>query len=134
MAGDRTARTYRLEPLDASGVFLGLGVVQCALLGGGIALGIATLTAGALLPGLSAAILFDGNTAPDAATTAPPWYAASSASNRADSFSTERRCNGEPSARYTNFAERTTLATECSSASVRWSTDSVRTFAPSSAK
>ncbi|HTO01242.1 MAG TPA: hypothetical protein VL068_11260, partial [Microthrixaceae bacterium] len=42
-------RTYRLEPLDSSGIFLGLGALQCALLGSGIALGVATLTAGAPL-------------------------------------------------------------------------------------
>lgn len=57
MASERTERTYRLEPLDASGVFLGLGVVQCALLGGGIALGVATLTAGAPLPIAAAPII-----------------------------------------------------------------------------
>lgn len=50
MATDRTERTYRLELLDTSGIFLGLGLVQCALLGSGIALGVATLTAGVPLP------------------------------------------------------------------------------------
>jgi hypothetical protein len=50
MAGDRIERSYRLEPLDTSGIFLGLGVVQCALLGSGIALSVSTLTAGAPLP------------------------------------------------------------------------------------
>lgn len=49
MASERAERTYRLEPLDSSGIFLGLGVLQCALLGSGIALGVATLTAGAPL-------------------------------------------------------------------------------------
>ena len=58
MAADRTARTYRLEPLDASGVFLGLGIVQCTLLGGGIALAAAVLTAGAPLPVAAAPVLF----------------------------------------------------------------------------
>lgn len=57
MASERTERTYRLEPLDASGIFLGLGVVQCALLGGGIALGVAILTAGAPLPLAAAPII-----------------------------------------------------------------------------
>ena len=37
--------------------------------------------------------------APDAATTAPPCHAASSASNNAEPFNTERRCSGEPSER-----------------------------------
>lgn len=50
MANERTERAYRLEPLDSSGIFLGLGLVQCALLGGGIALGVAILTASAPLP------------------------------------------------------------------------------------
>ena len=46
MASERVERTYRLEPLDSSGVFLGLGVVQCLLLGAGIAVSVSTLTAG----------------------------------------------------------------------------------------
>lgn len=57
MASERTERTYRLEQLDSSGIFLGLGIVQCALLGSGIALGVATLTAGAPLP-IAAAPIF----------------------------------------------------------------------------
>lgn len=47
MATERMERTYRLEPLDGSGVFLGLGVVQCVLLGGGITLAVLAITAGA---------------------------------------------------------------------------------------
>lgn len=39
-------RTYTLEPLDTSGVFLGLGVVQCLLLGSGITLAVLAITAG----------------------------------------------------------------------------------------
>ena len=39
-------RTYRLEPLDTSGVFLGLGIVQCGLLGGGITLAVLAISAG----------------------------------------------------------------------------------------
>jgi hypothetical protein len=39
-------RTYRLEPLDTSGVFLGLGVVQSGLLGGGITLAVVAISAG----------------------------------------------------------------------------------------
>lgn len=45
-----TERTYRLEPLDASGVFLGLGVVQCALVGGGITLAVVSISAGLPMP------------------------------------------------------------------------------------
>jgi hypothetical protein len=45
-----TERTYRLEPLDASGVFLGLGVIQCVLLGVGIGCGVVSLTSGVPLP------------------------------------------------------------------------------------
>lgn len=59
MAAVAEPRTYRLEPLDASGVFLGLGVVQAALLGGGILVAVAAITAGvpvlvAALPALAA--------------------------------------------------------------------------------
>ena len=50
MSAERVDRSYRLEPLDASGIFLGLGLVQCILLGGGIALAVAILSAGAPLP------------------------------------------------------------------------------------
>ncbi|KAA0235930.1 MAG: hypothetical protein EDR02_01895 [Actinobacteria bacterium] len=62
MASERAERTYRLEPLDASGIFLGLGVVQCALLGGGITIAVAALTAGtplalAAVPVLAAAMV-----------------------------------------------------------------------------
>lgn len=41
---------YRLEPLDASGVFLGLGAVQVTLLGGSILLAGVALAAGLPLP------------------------------------------------------------------------------------
>src|SRR3546814_19172941 len=57
MASERTERTYRLEPLDSSGIFLGLTVVQCSLLGAGVALGVASLTAGVPLPIAAAPIL-----------------------------------------------------------------------------
>lgn len=50
MGSDRADRTYRLEPLDTSGVFLGLGLVQCALVGAGITLGVGAVTAGLPLP------------------------------------------------------------------------------------
>lgn len=43
-------RLYRLEPLDASGVFLGLGVVQCALLGTGMLLAVLAISAGLPVP------------------------------------------------------------------------------------
>ena len=57
MASERAGRTYRLEPLDSSGIFLGFGVVQCLLLGGGIVLGVAILTAGVALPIAAAPIV-----------------------------------------------------------------------------
>lgn len=47
MPTERPERRYRLEPLDSSGVFLGLGVIQCALLGGGIISAVLAITAGA---------------------------------------------------------------------------------------
>lgn len=43
---ERSERSYRLEPLDSSGVFLGLGVIQCALLGAGVIVAVAAITAG----------------------------------------------------------------------------------------
>ncbi len=58
MASDRVERTYRLEPLDTSGVFLGLGIVQCVLLGGGITLAVLAITAG--VPVLLAAVKASG--------------------------------------------------------------------------
>ncbi|MEI2815858.1 MAG: hypothetical protein V9E99_05310 [Microthrixaceae bacterium] len=50
MASERAERAYRLEPLDTSGVFLGLGIVQCLLLGGGITLAVLAITAGVPVP------------------------------------------------------------------------------------
>jgi hypothetical protein len=50
VAAERAERTYNLEPLDTSGVFVGLGVVQCGLLGGGITLTVLAITAGAPIP------------------------------------------------------------------------------------
>jgi hypothetical protein len=47
-------RTYRLEPLDTSGVFLGLGMVQCGLIGGAVTLAVAAISAG--VPLLAAAL------------------------------------------------------------------------------
>ncbi len=54
MRAERVERTYRLEPLDTSGIFLGLGIVQCLLLGGGVTLAVLAITAGA--PVLVAAV------------------------------------------------------------------------------
>jgi hypothetical protein len=57
-------RVYRFEPLDTSGVFLGLGVVQCVLLGLALVLGAGLLNAGAppaiaaAVPGISCAACF----------------------------------------------------------------------------
>lgn len=50
MEADQASRTYRLEALDSSGVFLGLGVVQSGLLGAGITLGVLGITAGLQAP------------------------------------------------------------------------------------
>jgi hypothetical protein len=50
MVSERADRAYRLEPLDTSGVFLGLGLVQCAVLGAGITLAVGAVTAGVPLP------------------------------------------------------------------------------------
>ena len=46
VAAERTDRLYRFEPLDTSGVFLGLGIVQCIALGGGLLIGVSAVTAG----------------------------------------------------------------------------------------
>lgn len=50
MGAEREGRTYRLEPLDASGVFLGLGVIQCVVLGAGLTVAVVAATAGLPLP------------------------------------------------------------------------------------
>jgi hypothetical protein len=47
---ERPDRTYRLEPLDSSGVFLGLGVLQCAFLGGGLLVSVGAVTVKAPIP------------------------------------------------------------------------------------
>ncbi len=46
MGAEREERLYRFDPLDRSGIFLGLGVFQCALLGGGLVIAVAAITAG----------------------------------------------------------------------------------------
>lgn len=50
MPAERDGRVYRFEPLDAAGLFLGLGLVQCALLGAGIAAAVGAVTAGLPVP------------------------------------------------------------------------------------
>lgn len=50
MAAERDDRVYRFDPLDSSGVFLGLGIIQCALVGGGLVASVAALTKGLALP------------------------------------------------------------------------------------
>jgi hypothetical protein len=65
VAADRVERTYRLEPLDTSGIFLGLGAVQCLTLGGGITLAVLGITGGvpvivAALPVVLAAFISFG--------------------------------------------------------------------------
>lgn len=50
MASDRRDRVYRFDPADGSGVFLGLGVIQCGLTGGGLVMAVAALTQGVPLP------------------------------------------------------------------------------------
>lgn len=54
MAAERPDRTYRFDPVDSSGIFLGLGAVQCTLLGAGLLAGVGAITAG--LPVLVAAV------------------------------------------------------------------------------
>ena len=46
MAAERESRVYRFEPLDTAGIFLGLGIVQCGLLGVGITAAVGAITAG----------------------------------------------------------------------------------------
>lgn len=50
MPAEPIDRTYHLEPLDTSGVFLGLGIVQCLLLGGAITLAVLAITSGLPVP------------------------------------------------------------------------------------
>lgn len=72
MTPDRDQRLYRFDPLDRSGVFLGLGVIQCAFVGGGLVLAVTALTAGvplviASLPVLSGVAISFGRVGPYAA-------------------------------------------------------------------
>lgn len=59
---DNETRAYRLEPHDTSGLFLGLGAIQCVILGAGITTSVGSLTLGlplsaSVLPVLAAAAL-----------------------------------------------------------------------------
>ncbi len=56
------------------------------------------------------------------------------ASNNFESFNTERRCSGDPSARYTNRALRTVSAIVVSSASPRCRTIKGRAVTPSDSR
>src|SRR5436305_12141294 len=50
MVNQREDRVYRFDPVDMSGVFLGLGLVQCALIGGGLVLSVVAVTQDMPLP------------------------------------------------------------------------------------
>lgn len=50
MAPEREDRLYRFDPADASGIFLGLGVAQCALLGAGLVASVTAVSRGLVLP------------------------------------------------------------------------------------
>ena len=54
MTAVREERVYRFDPADTSGVFLGLGIMQCGLIGGGLVLSVTVLTRG--IPLLVAAL------------------------------------------------------------------------------
>lgn len=60
MGSDRSERPFSFDPLDESGVFLGLGVIQCALIGGGLVLSVLLVTAGMPLPVAAVPILVGG--------------------------------------------------------------------------
>jgi hypothetical protein len=49
MKPEREERVYRFDPADTSGVFLGLGLAQCGLIGGGLVISVTALTQGAPL-------------------------------------------------------------------------------------
>ncbi|MFP5376460.1 MAG: SCO6880 family protein [Acidimicrobiia bacterium] len=50
MAPEHEDRLYRFDPADGSGVFLGLGVAQCAFLGTGLVASVAAVSYGVVLP------------------------------------------------------------------------------------
>lgn len=54
MNPEREERVYRFDPADTSGVFLGLGLMQCGLIGGGLVVSVTALTQG--VPLLQAAV------------------------------------------------------------------------------
>ncbi|MEA2828500.1 MAG: hypothetical protein QOG43_2939 [Actinomycetota bacterium] len=54
MTAVREERVYRFDPADTSGVFLGLGIMQCGLFGGGLVISVTVLTRG--IPLLVAAL------------------------------------------------------------------------------
>ena len=57
MTAERDERLYRFDPTDGSGIFLGLGGVQCALLGAGLLAGVAAISAGFPRPVAAAPLL-----------------------------------------------------------------------------
>lgn len=57
VAASRDDRSYRFEPLDTAGVFLGLGLIQCALLGAGLFASVVFLSAGLPLPAAALPVL-----------------------------------------------------------------------------
>lgn len=50
MSAETEPRTYRFDPADNSGVFLGLSAIQCALIGGGLLAAVGAITARLPLP------------------------------------------------------------------------------------
>lgn len=60
VAAERTDRLYRFDPLDESGVFLGLGAIQCVLVGGGLVTGVALVSIGVPLFVAAAPVIFGG--------------------------------------------------------------------------
>lgn len=59
MVNQREDRVYRFDPADTAGVFLGLSLIQCGLVGGGLVLSVSALTHGVPLA-LAAAPLLVG--------------------------------------------------------------------------
>lgn len=50
MANEAEGRLYRFDPHDSSGIFLGLGLVQCGLIGAGLVASVTAVSQGLLLP------------------------------------------------------------------------------------
>ncbi|MDP9403446.1 MAG: hypothetical protein M3P85_08945 [Actinomycetota bacterium] len=57
MPAERDDRLYRFDPADTSGVFLGLGVAQCALVGAGLVASVSAISAGVPLSAAAAPAL-----------------------------------------------------------------------------